>query len=60
MQRRYACAVDTDVFRERVSGTKVSSMLDAHKKWLKKIFTAYAAAASGISTIIRRSHHKIC
>ena len=36
-----------------LQGTKVSSMLDTHKKWLKKIFTAYAAADDSDDAILQ-------
>ena len=48
-----ACAVDTDVFRERVSGTKVVAVLDAHKKWLRIIFAKYAAADDSDGAVLQ-------
>ena len=38
-----ACSVDIDVFREKLSGDKVLSVLNTHRKNLKAIYTVYAA-----------------
>ena len=38
-----ACAVDIDVFRERLAGDKVQDCLKKHRKNIKAIYTVYAA-----------------